>query len=89
MMMEQFGAIPFKNAPASTNKFVADAANLVNAGKYPVTWAFITTPNVDAWRATIVSALAAYSADQTDANWQGVVDAFVTGWEIEYAVQNG
>ena len=89
MMMEQFGAIPFKNAPASTNKFVADAANLVNAGKYPVTWAFTTTPNVDAWRATIVSALAAYSADQTDANWQGVVDAFVTGWEIEYAVQNG
>ena len=89
LMMEQFGAIPFKNAPASTNKFVADAANLVNAGKYPVTWAFVTTPNVDNWRAGIVSALAAYSADQTDANWQAVVDAFVVGWEIEYKAQNG
>ena len=89
LMMEQFGAIPFKNAPASTNKFVADAANLVNAGKCPVTWAFVTTPNVDNWRAGIVSALAAYSADQTDANWQAVVDAFVVGWEIEYKAQNG
>ena len=89
MMMKEFGAIPFKNAPASTNKFVADGANLVNAGKYPVTWAFTTTPNVDNWRAGIVSALAAYSADQTDDNWKAVVDAFVVGWEIEYAAQNG
>ena len=89
MMMEQFGAIPFKNAPASPNKFVADAANLVNAGKYPVTWAFITTPNVDSWRATVVTALAAYSADPSDATWNDVVSAFVDGWATEYAIQHG
>ena len=35
----------------------------------------------------IGSALAAYSADQTDANWEKVVDAFVTGWAIEYNAQ--
>lgn len=57
-------------------------------GKYACTWAFNLTPNVDSFRATLVTALAAYSADPSDANWDGVVKAFVDGWAYEYGVEN-
>ena len=89
MMAEQFGPIPFKNAAESVNVFFNDANEYMANGNYTVTWAFNHTPNVDNWRAGIVSALAAYSAAQTDDNWQKVVDAYVDGWAIEYATQNG
>ena len=89
MMAEQFGPIPFKNAAESENVFFNDANEYMAAGNYTVTWAFNHTPNVDSWRAGIVSALAAYSVDQTDANWEAVKAAFVDGWAIEYAVQHG
>ena len=87
--VEQLGAVPFKNCPPSSNKFIVDGNELLSEGKYAVTWAFNYTPNVDSWRATVVTALAAYSADQSDANWQQVVSAFVDGWAIEYDVVNG
>ena len=67
--VEQLGAVPFKNCPPSSNKFIVDGNELLSEGKYAVTWAFNYTPNVDSWRATVVTALAAYSADQSDANW--------------------
>ena len=89
MMAEQFGPIPFKNAKESENVFFNDANAYMADGKYTVTWAFNHTPNVDSWRATVVSALAAYSASQTDANWDAVVTAFVDGWAYEYSMQNG
>ena len=85
----QLGAVPFKHCPDSTNKFIVDGNALLAEGKYPVTWAFNYTPNVDSWRATVVTALATYSADQTDANWAKVVEAFVDGWAIEYTTVNG
>ena len=69
--------------------FFNDANAYMADGKYTVTWAFNHTPNVDSWRATVVSALAAYSASQTDANWDAVVTAFVDGWAYEYSMQNG
>ena len=89
MMAEQFGPIPFKNAKESENVFFNDANAYMADGNYTVTWAFNHTPNVDSWRATVVSALAAYSADQTDANWAAVETAFAYGWAYEYGVQNG
>ena len=89
MMAEQFCPIPFKNAKTPENVFFAAANDYTAAGNYVVTWAFNHTPNVDSWRATVVSALAAYSADPSDANWEQVVSAFVDGWAIEYAVQHG
>ena len=85
----QLGAVPFKHCPDSTNKFIVDGNALLSEGKYPVTWAFNYTPNVDSWRATVVTALANYSADQNDANWAKVVEAFVDGWAIEYNTVNG
>ena len=89
MMAEQFGPIPFKNAAASTNVFFNNANEYMANGNYTVTWSFNYTPNVDSWRAGVVTALAAYSADPSDANWEGVVSAFVDGWAIEYATVNG
>ena len=85
--VEQLGAVPFKNCPASSNKFVADGNAMLAAGKTSVSWAFNYTPNVDAWRATVVTALASYSAGT--AEWSEVVKAFVEGWEIEYKAVNG
>ena len=89
VLVEQLGAVPFKSCPASANKFIVDGNALLADGKYAVTWAFNYTPNVDSWRATVVTALATYSADQTDANWAEVVKAFVDGWAIEYNTVNG
>ena len=89
MLAEQFGSVPFKSAKDPENVFCADANDLVNEGKYTVSWAFNYTPNVDSWRATVVTALAKYSADPTDATWAEVVSAFVDGWAAEYKVVNG
>ena len=85
--VQQLGAVPFKNAPASTNKFVADGNALLAAGKTSISWAFNYTPNVNAWRKTVVTALAAYSAGTKE--WSEVEKAFVEGWEIEYKAVNG
>ena len=82
------GAIPFKSAPASSNKFVADGDALLAAGKSPVAWAFNCTPNTEEWRAPVTSALQTYTADPTDANWASVVSAFVDGWATQYAAAN-
>lgn len=79
-----FGAIPYKKAAASGNVFL-DAANAYsNSGKYVMTWAFNYTPNVDDWRAGLVSAMNIYDADQSDANWEKVKTAFVQGWATQY-----
>jgi raffinose/stachyose/melibiose transport system substrate-binding protein len=76
-------------APVSANGFSNAGAELLANGNYAVTWAFNHTPNVDSWRATLVTALAAYSADQSDANWDAVKEAFVDGWAYEYNMVNG
>ena len=83
----QLGAVPFKNCPASSNKFVVDGNDMLAEGKTSISWAFNYTPNVDSWRATVVTALAAYSAGS--GSWDDVVSAFVDGWAYEYEVVNG
>ena len=89
VVVNQLGAIPFKSAPESANGFLADGNELAANGNYTVKWDFNHTPNVDSFRATLVTALTAYSADPTDANWANVVAAYVDGWAIEYATVNG
>ena len=64
-----------------------DANKLMSEGKYTVTWAFNYTPNVDDWRAGVVSALTEYSAGKGD--WAAVENAFVAGWEQQWQKQNG
>lgn len=89
VLVSELGAVPFTHCPASSNKFIVDGNKLLSDGKYAVTWAFNYTPNVDAWRATVVTALTKYSADPSDANWADVVTACVDGWAIEYTTVNG
>ncbi len=86
MMAREFGPIPFKNAKASENVFFTDANEYIADGKYVVTWAFNHTPNVDAWRAALESALLQYSAN--GGSWDDVKTAFVDGWASQYAAEH-
>ena len=87
-MVEQLGIMPYKNAVESTNGFLNDAAKYTDNGCYVMDWATNYQPNVDDYRAALVSALNQYNADQSDANWKNVESAFVDGWATQYAAAN-
>ena len=76
--------IPFDTAVESPNLCVKQDVAYTAAGKNPVSWNFPTMPSEE-WKNMVGSALTAYAADQTDANWDKVVEAFVKGWADEYA----
>ena len=86
MLAQEFGPCPFKNAKTPENVFFADANKYIANGNYVVTWAFNYTPSVDNWRAGVVDALSKYVSGTGE--WQGVVDAFVKGWETQYQAEN-
>ena len=77
--------IPFDTAVESPNLFVKQDKANTEAGLTPVSWNFPTMPSEE-WKNGVGSALTAYAADPTDANWQAVVTAFVDGWASEYAL---
>ena len=89
MLVDSFGVMPYKNAAESTNAFLANANQYSEDGCYVMNWATNFQPNVDEYRATLVSALNAYNADQSDANWETVKTAFVQGWAVQYKAVNG
>ena len=76
--------IPFKACLESTNVLVNQANKYVADGKASVSWNFPTMPSEE-WKNGVGSALTGYAAEQNDANWQKVVDAFVQGWKSEAA----
>ena len=88
-LVDTFGVMPYKNAAESTNGFLADANEYSNNGCYVMNWATNYQPNVDEYRAALVSALNAYNADQSAANWESVRVAFVDGWAAQYQAVNG
>ena len=77
--------IPFKNAVESPNLFVKVDNAYTAAGRLPVSWNFPTMPSEE-WKNGVGTALTAYAANQTDANWDAVVTAFVDGWAAEVAL---
>lgn len=79
--------IPFDTAQEPENLFVKQDAAYTEAGKTPVAWNFTTMPSEE-WKNVLGNALTAYAADQTDANWDAVVAAFVDNWASEYALTN-
>lgn len=85
MMAEQFGPIPFKSAKEPENVFFKAANEYIENGNYVVSWAFNYTPNVDDWRATVVSALLQYSSN--GGSWDDVETAYVDGWATQYEKQ--
>ncbi len=86
MANEMGFVIPFKAAVESPNLFVKQDVAYAAEGKTPVSWNFPTMPSEE-WKNGVGSALSAYAADQTDANWDAVVTAFVDGWASEYALK--
>ncbi len=87
-LVDTFGVMPYKSAAESTNGFLAAADKYTSDGCYVMNWATNFQPNVDSYRATLVSALNQYNADQSDANWETVRTAFVDGWAAEYNAVN-
>ena len=66
-LVDTFGVMPYKQAAESTNGFLANANEYSNNGCYVMNWATNYQPNVDEYRKSLVSALNAYNADQSDA----------------------
>ena len=83
-LVDTFGVMPYKSAAESTNGFLAAANKYSTDGCYVMDWATNYQPNVDEYRKALVSALNAYNADQTEANWAKVKTAFVDGWAYQY-----
>ena len=79
----------YKQAVASPNPFYGSANEYLAAGCDIMECVNGFQPNVDAYRATAVSAMNEYNADPSDANWEKVVTAFVDGWAVQYAAVNG
>ncbi len=74
--------IPFKGNLESENLLVNISNEYVAEGKTSVAWCFPTMPSEN-WKDGVGQALTVYAADQTDANWDKVVSAFVDGWKTE------
>ncbi len=74
--------IPFKDAKATANVFVAQDAAYTAEGKTPVSWNFTTMPSEE-WKNGVGSALTSYAAG---GEWSDVVTAFVDGWAAEKAL---
>ena len=89
MLVDEFAAMPYKQAAESTNGFLADANDYTTNGNYIMPWVTNFQPNVDAYREAIVAAMNQYDNDPTDANWEQVKTAFVDGWAVQYAAANG
>ena len=89
MLVDTFGVMPYKSAAESTNGFLAAANEYTSNGCYVMNWATNFQPNVDDYRAALVSALNHYNDDQSDANWELVRTAFVDGWSVQYQAANG
>ena len=64
------------------NPLVVAADEYIAAGKTPVSWDFLSIPSV-AWKNGVGSALTEYAEGKKD--WKAVEDAFIIGWETEYA----
>ena len=58
--------------------------DLAAQGKTSLAWSFNSTPNVDDFRADLVSALTAYTDGSGD--WDAVVSAFVDGWAEQWTL---
>ena len=86
LMAEEFGPIPYKNAAPTPNVFLAAASEYFDEGRYNVGWVFSLTPNVEAWRAAMTSALTQYCSG---GSWDAVKTAFVSGWSTQYQAANG
>ena len=88
-MVENLGILPYKNSPEGDNPYLNNAKEYTDKGCYTMDWATNFQPNVNDYRAALVSALNAYTADPSDSTWADVKTAFVDGWASNYKKVNG
>lgn len=88
-MVENLGILPYKNSPEGDNPYLNNAKEYTDKGCYTMDWATNFQPNVNDYRAALVSALNAYTADPSDSTWADVETAFVDGWASNYKKVNG
>ena len=72
----------FDDGYTPANKLIECADEYISAGKTAVSWNFASIPS-ETWKDGVGAALTEYA--QGTGDWQAVVDAFVIGWEAEYA----
>lgn len=77
VLVEQLGVLPYRGAPRPANGFLADAEARIARGCYVMAWTADWQRDDDASHAALVAALAAYNAEQSEANWGQVVAAAV------------
>ena len=87
--VDSFGVMPYTNSAVSTNPFLANANEYASNGHYTMWWATNYQPNVDAYRAAVVSAMNEYNNNPSDETWATVETAFVDGWAVQYQAANG
>ena len=88
-LSDELGNIPYKKAAESENGFLEKQEEYMEDGRHKMIWLSNYQPNVDVYRADLVTALTAYNRDQNDDNWEKVKTAFVDGWAKQYdAVYN-
>lgn len=88
-MVENLGILPYKNSPEGDNPYLNNAKEYQDKGCYTMDWATNFQPNVNDYRAALVSALNAYTADPSDSTWADFETAFVDGWASNYKKVNG
>jgi len=88
-MVENLGILPYKNSPEGDNPYLNNAKEYTDKGCYTMDWATSFQPNVNDYRAALVSALNSYTADPSDSTWADVKTAFVDGWASNYKKVNG
>ena len=86
MMADAFGVTPFRDHLPTENGFLTDAERMQTEGRYTVPWRFVLTPNTEAWREGVTSALMSYSSG--GGSWDEVSSAFVNGWKYQYKLEH-
>ena len=89
MLSAELGDLPYTKATPGNNAFLNAANEYAANGCYVMEWASNFQPNSDAYRPAFVSALNAYNADQSEANWEQVVTAAIGGWAVQAAAAKG
>ena len=88
-LVKELGPLPYvKASKTSENTFLNNAQAYEAQGCYDLPWAFTYQPNTATYRKELCDALAAYNADQSDANWRKVKDAMIDGWMRNYISEN-
>lgn len=75
----------FDDGYMPANKLIECADEYIAAGKTAVSWNFATIPS-ETWKDGVGAALTEYA--QGTGDWKAVEDAFVIGWEAEYAASH-